>query len=581
MALVLAGVLLRAGLAATYPPVPVSDFKRVVDFAADIAQHGPFVDVWHWTLLSAGTSTLLSPFIALLPGDRESVALVVTMLAMCAVPLIPLLMLRGTIPDAALALVTCVIALHPALILFSGVVAQDNWVQLPAVALTCLAMRNCLRSTKGSPILAAILWGLCIFIRQEMLLALLPLAVASAIPACRSRSRRLAIFALAAACMLALIGGQRYLATGRFAITSEHAGASLLGSYIPGSGFGWIPFESYVATVAPDLADNPDRLAREAGRLVREEVRKRPWFHIKRRIGALVHAATGADGTLAYWSLSSQAQHETRSAGAARLARWMGPWVQAGMILTHALFAAAMLVAMWSRNRPLLILGLAIALKLGIHLVFPSQARFLLAIIPMEAIAAGIAIAVAWSNTRAMFAAGLAAAAAGCALTLLASASREWQAELARSDPPVPMSRATLRSNHTLTRCRLLSGRLVDSSASSVSIMVSHPDPDPGDTARISCRVTSRSPGILRLEVNDPYAPGGFPDRMRQVVRIDDAVVYQHDIADKAGSGWWGISLPPARDSGFEVSVEALRPDRGPAWGSAAITRIRLVERQD
>ncbi|MGO4610761.1 hypothetical protein AB4142_30985, partial [Variovorax sp. 2RAF20] len=83
------------------------------------------------------------------------------------------------------------------------------------------------------------------------------------------------------------------------------------------------------------------------------------------------------------------------------------------MILTHALFAAAMLVAMWSRNRPLLILGLAIALKLGIHLVFPSQARFLLAIIPMEAIAAGIAIAVAWSNTRAMFAAGLAAAAAG------------------------------------------------------------------------------------------------------------------------------------------------------------------------
>jgi len=109
--------------------------------------------------------------------------------------------------------------------------------------------------------------------------------------------------------------------------------------------------------------------------------------------------------------------------------------------------------------------------------------------------------------------------------------------------------------------------------------VVNHPDPAPGEHATVICRLSpEKLPGHLRLEVNDPYEPGGFPDRMRQVVRVDGQVVYEHDIAKESGSGWWSLELPSGRDVDFSVSVEALRPDAGPGWGNAAVTRIRLVE---
>ena len=579
--ILVAGLMLRTWLTTQYPTIPVSDFKRVVDFADDIARHGPFVDVWHWSLLNAGASTLLAAFLALVPGDTEAIARTTTMLAMAALPLLPFVMLRGVLSDPARILATGLIALHPALVLFSGVTAQDNWVMLPALGLGCLAVRNCVRVGVGSPVWAAFLWGGSLFVRQEMLLVMLPLAIAAAVPLhCRwFRSKAMLVFLACAVMMIVAVGGQRYLATGNFRVTSEHGGTSLLGSYSPGAGFGWIPFESYVASLDPELADNPERMAREGARIAVAEVMQRPMFHFVRRAQALAYSATGGDGTLTYWSLQGDAQAPERSVRAAALAGRLAPWIQSSMTLMQVLFIGALLLGIRRRNPELLALGMAISIKLSLHFIYPSQARFFLVILALQA----IMIAAALPLLRGRLRRAVAAAAAllvtiGFALGPAKALSKR-EAELARIYPAVPTTRATLRGKFAITRCRLTEGRMLDTSASSVTIVVSHPAPSPGDRATVICHSRpTRLVGHIRLEVNDPYETGGFPDRMRQVVRVDGQMVHVHDIAGEAGSGWWSRELPSGKDFEFSVSVEAVRPDAGPGWGNAAVTRIRLVE---
>jgi len=576
-----AGLMLRIWLTTQYPTLPVSDFKRVVDFAADIAHQGPFVDVWHWSLLNAGASTFLAVFMALLPGDTETIARTTTMLAMAAVPLLPFVMLRGVLPDSARILATGLIALHPALILFSGVTAQDNWVTLPALALGCLAVRNCVRMGAGSPAWAAILWGLSLYVRQEMLLVMLPLAIAAAVPMDRTwfRSKAMLVFVACAVMMIVAVGGQRYFATGKFRVTSEHGGTSLLGSYIPGAGFGWIPFESYVASVDPKLADDPDRMAREGTRMAVAEIMKRPMFHFVRRAEALAYSATGGDGTLTYWSLQGDAQEPERATEAGALAGRLAPWIQGSMTLMQVLFIGALLLGITRRNPALLVLGMTIGIKLSLHFVYPSQARFFLVILALQAIMVGTAFPLLHGRLRRATAAGAAVLVTIGFVMGPAKALPEREAELARIYPAVPTTRAMLRGKFATTRCRLTEGRMLDTSASSVTIVVSHPDPSPGERATVTCHSspTGRG-GHMRLEVNDPYEPGGFPDRMRQVVRVDEQIVHEHDIARESGSGWWHHELPVGQDFEFSVSVEAVRPDAGPGWGNAAVTRIRLVE---
>jgi hypothetical protein len=264
--IVLLGLLARAWLLAHYPAVPVSDFKRIVEFAGDLATAGPFADVWHWTLLSAGTSTILSLPLAF-SADGVATARTCTMLAMAALPLLPFFMLRGVVPGSARVVATALIALQPAQVIFSNVVAQDNWGQLPVIALACLTIRNMVAPGKGAPIAAAILWGLSFFIRQEMLLATLPLAIMSAWPfQARERWGRAAVkFVAVATLMILMVAGQRYQATGQFRLTSEHGGSTLLGTYIPGAGFGWKPYESFAASIDPAMADDPDRMMAGAG----------------------------------------------------------------------------------------------------------------------------------------------------------------------------------------------------------------------------------------------------------------------------------------------------------------------------
>ncbi len=578
-------------------PTPLySDFLSVVAFASDIAKHGPATPGWYWALFSAGTPTLLSIPIALIGGDPAPIARVATALLISVLPLLPLLMLRSVLPLWSRLLVAAILVFMPADIVFSGVVAQDNWVQLPALALACLAVRNAWGSGKGYPVSSAILWCLALYIRQEMLVALLPLALLAAWPLraaspSPSRVRSTAMFAVLSIVFMLGIAGQRQAATGKFSLMSEHGGASMLGSYIPGAGFGWIAYDDYEARRAPEVAGDTDAKLTRAGQLAREEIAARPGFHLVRRIGAVVDTATGHDGTLQYWAFGAGGangpeRNASESAIAVRLGAAFARPVIFSTVLLHALFLGAMFVGWKTRDRALIAIGLAVALKVGIQFLLVVQARFFLVAMVLEALAIGIAAVRLYQN-RGLLKGATIATVAGIASLLLAIAGlgrlAQWVSEQdqARTQELQREYRASAAS--VLADCHLSGGRVLSSDAAGFTFAVEHPDPAPGESAELRCRLSPIGKGgNIALEVEDSYAPGGFQDRMFQVVQLDGKEVRRHDIGAEAWAGWWRQAIPVGQGSSQDVRVriESLRPDKGPGWGNAAKTAVRFVPAQ-
>lgn len=601
--IVLISLLVRTLLTVAYPPTPVSDFHGLVEFAGAMAEHGPAARGWYWDLFSPGTPTLLSVLMALLPGDNVVVARTSTMLVMALLPLLPLLMLRESVPTWVRVSIATLIALQPAQIIFSGVVAQDNWVQAPVIALACLAIRNARSLGNGNPAWAALLWCMALYIRQEMLLAALPLAALAAWPLLdrKRRVRSILVFGLLSWVMLLGIAAQRQAATDRFALTSNHAGGAMLGSYVPGAGLGWKSYEEYLAVIAPQMLADPERMRAEAGELAIAEIKRRPWFHLSRRIGAMLYAGTGSDGTLTYWSLvapDAQVQEGPhgeagRRISAAALATALDSWIKSGFFVIHVLFIGALFVALRTRDKALLAVCAAVAIKLAIHLVLASQARFFLVVLSLESIAIGLAM-LEINRSRKLLK-GVLVVVLVAAAALLAGIIKlpQWQASVERSDaqqvavaqpeaPPAPPAprEFILATANASAKCVMAQGELLTTTSSSASFRVAHPDPEWGETAEVRCAVTGTGDGEVRFEMEDKYAPGGFLDRMFQELRVDGVLVRNHDISAEAWAGWWPYALPVKAGSTVEVvaTVRALRPDKGPGWGNAATTDIRLVE---
>lgn len=577
-------------------PTPLySDFLSVATFASDIAKHGPATPGWYWALFSAGTPTLLSIPIALFGGDMATIARVSTALVIAALPLVPLLMLRGVLPLWSRLLVAAILVFMPADIVFSGVVAQDNWVQLPALALACLAVRNVWGSGKGYPVSSAILWCLALYIRQEMMVALLPLALLAAWPLgaaaspSPSRPRSLATFAVLSIVLMLGIAGQRQAATGRFSLMSEHGGASMLGSYIPGSGFGWIAYDDYEARRAPEVAGDTDAKLTRAGQLAREEIAARPGFHLVRRMGAVVDTATGHDGTLQYWAFGTGGangpeRNASESAIAVHLGAAFARPVLFSTLLLHALFLAAMYIGWKTRDRALIAIGLAIALKVGIQFLMVVQARFFLVVLVLEALAIGIAAVRLYRDRTLMKGATIVTvagiAALACAVAGLGKLG-QWVSEQDQVRTQELQREYRVSAASVLADCHLSGGRVLSSDAAGFTFAVEHPDPAPGESAELRCKLSPIGKGgNIALEVEDSYAPGGFQDRMFQVVQMGGKEVLRHDIGAEAWAGWWRQAIPVGQGSSQDVRVrvESLRPDKGPGWGNAAKTSVRFVE---
>ena len=204
-----------------FPVRPVSDFEVLVGLARLMRDVSWTVPSWHWIYLSPGLPLALSFVLRLFPGPPEDVARLATAVVCGLVPLLPFALWRGVVSFRVRLLAGLLLALWPGQVFFSGVVAQDNWVLPPTVALACLATRALARrAAAGRPVLAGLLYALAVAMRQEMLVALLPLLLAGAGLGSREESRENRTLAQAALCALAaglpllLLAIQRELATG-------------------------------------------------------------------------------------------------------------------------------------------------------------------------------------------------------------------------------------------------------------------------------------------------------------------------------------------------------------------------------
>jgi len=582
LAIVFVSFLAKAWMAWRFPLVPVSDFQTLVEFADLIVEQGPFVRSWHWNLAAPGAPMAMS--IALLVSDGNNVAAARwwSTIMMSSMPLLPLYMLRGVVPGWARVCATALIALLPAQIIFAQVPAQDTWVQLPVVTLACLAVRNMRGVRTGAPAWAAVLYWASLYTRPEMLLAALPIAVAAAwpidVPARRVRAA--AVFAVLTLGLLGATAVQRGKATDHYAVSSPHGGASMLGAYVPGVGFGWTQPEDWVATFDPATADDPVAMQQNASKIAWREIEKRPWFHFQRRVGALLYTGTGADGSITYWTLLDKAQAPERSVAASKIARRLEIPLRWAFVFVHALFLGAVFVALRRRDAALLVLVATIGLKVALHLVFASQARFFLVIAALESVVIALAAA---DVARDRIAKRYALACTALGILVIGGgmlATPAWQAAL--NDPPPQMfERFVVARDAFEGRCQLQRGKLLHRAEAAFGFQVTNADPKPGEIARVECNLTPRAAGgSFSLEIHDSYAPGGFPDRLVQEAWVDGVQVYRHDIAAEAGDGWWTHKLQMQRGRAMQIVVQiaAVRPDAGPAWGNAAATDVRFVD---
>ncbi len=481
------------------------------------------------------------------------------------------------------------LALWPGQIAFSGVVAQDNWVLLPSVALACLAVRVLLSAeTGGHPVAAGLLYAAAVAVRQEMLVVLLPLALAAAWPRPRrGLSRNAAVLLLAAGLPLLALAAQRRAATGRFALTTEHTGVTLLGAFVPGaSAAGWIDPRPWVASVDPALLEDDARLRAGALRLALSEASRRPRFHLL-RIGTETAAmAIKGERENLFWSLLGPgvlpAELQSRASWFARRA---GPLLTAELAIIQGLFAAAVVVGILRKNRAILVLAAAVALKVGIHAVVSPMARLLVPATAFELLAIPLAAAELPALGRR---ACLALMAVGFGLpAALLLAVPPLQARLRRADVDFPRTyRFSLQIEGSPGRvdCAVDAGRLSELDSRHAVIETFSPDPAPGDRARAVCALPEIPPGgrlVLRFE--DAYGPGGRPGRMVQSVAIDGRETLRHDVASESFAGWIEAPAadgPSAAGRRVTFEVQAIEPERGWRWGVAARSAFEFTLRR-
>jgi hypothetical protein len=588
------GLAPRLAMAAKFPTIPISDFQFLTAFAEYLHTNGliSHSDIF-WQYMNPGVPLVLCGLMHVFPYlDPGVLSRTATVFVCGFLPLLPFLIWRGVLPLWIRCVAGAALALWPGQIVFSTVVAQDNWVLLPTVALAALAVRALVDARKASPVAAGLAYATAVAVRQEMLVALLPLLVA----AIRSdgsgwRWRRSVVAAaLAAIVPILALAAWRDAITGRFSITTGHAGTSVLGAYVPGAvANGWADPFPYVAAVRPDLLNNVERVRSEAAGLAFHEVLRRPGFQAARILSGVLSFAEKGESANLFWSVSGDgvlppAIQERGAAFAASVGRPLR--FELGLI--QCLFIAALAIGVWRRNWAILVISLAALLKYGLHAITVMQGRYLLAATALEILAIVVALheiaRMPWEQGRLLL---LRALPAGVVLGLLLLAGPKLDAWVMHNDVEVQRTYrfALLPQQDRDARLAcvvdhgLLSGLVPDPWSATVRTFALNPAP--GDAAVAACELSgSGQTRPLMLQVMDDYPTGGLPGRMVQRVEVDGAEVFRHDIAQEPGSGWANIPLGdvgPATKKRVVIEVRALAPDPGAAWGEAAHTAFQLA----
>ncbi len=391
VALVALGVGLRLLFAAAFPTQPFSDFRAIVDFGLRLRDQGPAAPGWGWVQFNPGLPLLLSVLFRAAPADPASAARVATAIVSGLTPVLPFLLWRPILAYRWRMLAGLLLALWPGQVFFSSVVAQENWVLLPSIALACLGVRALREGgDRGYPVAAGVLLAVSAGIRQEMLVVLLPLAL----PAAGGlRWRRVLPFALAAGVPLLVLAVERRAASGRFALTTEHGGLGVLGSAVPGSAAaGWVDPTPHVASLDPDLVKDLKRLREESWPLAVAEWKRRYRFHVFRAAVAGLRLGVQSDADNLYWSVGANEAlpAERRDASTAFYARW-GPRLRWELALIQGFFAAAVAVGLVRRDPAILALCAAVLLKFAIQALVSPLGRLMVPAVALELLAIALA----------------------------------------------------------------------------------------------------------------------------------------------------------------------------------------------
>ena len=414
---------LRLAFIAVYPTLPFWDSRALVHFASLIRQHGLAAEGWYWAQFNSGLPMILAALFRFAPGDPIPVARTATAVATGLVGVIPFVLWRPALAFRWRLLAGALLALWPGQIFFSGVVAQDNWVLLPVIGLASLAARRLLEQGRGHPVAGGLLYAAAIAIRQEMMIVLLPVVLAASVDWNEARRFRRDLSRLGIIvflCLLAL-GTQRFLATGRASLTTEHGALGLFGSFMPGASEpGWIDARAYATAVDPQAPPALFGNQRTLLRMTWEEVKRRPGFHFARIAAWFPRLALNSDADNLLWSVGApQSQADGRQADAQAFQRRWAPRLRWELGIIQGLFVITVLIGLQRRNAAILILSSAVLLKFMVHMVVSPLGRLLVPAVALELLTIPLGVRALASGSLRIRVAAIAGTAATCLLLVL------------------------------------------------------------------------------------------------------------------------------------------------------------------
>jgi hypothetical protein len=427
------------------------------------------------------------------------------------------------------------------------------------------------------------------------MLLILPLLLAAVrVDLIRSKWRPIAAGTLAAAFGLLGLASYRYAASGRFSLSPQIGGLAILGSYIPGSSYDWIPPYAYLASVRPDLLHDTKAMLTESAAIGAHEALRRPGFHAL-RIASMtgVYAVNGESSDPLYESIEAPQDlpPALQKPAAVLAARLKGP-LRLELAAIQALFFAAVLVGFRRRNWPILVLAAAALLKYLFHVFGVFQGRYFMVATGLEiltiVVAAEEALKMAPTLRRSSVAPSLAMGAIFGLLLWVVPPRLLAFVQSRDLDPQQRTYHFFLQPPDHLAElnCTVDQGLLAEYTIGMEAMLrtLQRFDPAPGDKAVAECVLTGRAgggdPRPLVLQVLHPFAPGGLGGRMAQRVELDGEEVYYRDVGRNPSSGWANIPLGKV---GMEtrrkvrIEIQAIHPEPGQNWAWNSRTSFQLV----
>jgi hypothetical protein len=396
-ALVLAlGLGLRLAFIRAFPTIPVSDFRVLIAFGTRLRDQGLTAPGYGWVQFNSGLPLVLSVLFRIFPSDPEGAARAATAVVTGLTGLAPFFLWRRVLAFRWRLLAGLALALWPGQIFFSGVVAQENWALLPAVALACLGVRGARApDLRPNPVAAGLLYAAACAIRQELLVVLLPVVLPAAglWPRQPRTLRPLLLLGVSAGVPLFLLAAERHAASGRFSLTTEHGGLGLLGSVVPGAAAdGWIDPKPFVAAHRPELLRDRKALRESATGLALQEWRRRWRYNVFRAAVSSIRLLGQSDAENLFWSVGAAEALPAgrRASGDAFGSRW-GPLLRIELASITGLFAAAALLGARRRDPAILLLAAAVFLKVAVQAVFSPMGRLMVPAIALELLAVALA----------------------------------------------------------------------------------------------------------------------------------------------------------------------------------------------